>query len=115
MPHRPLIAVANTYLEANLVRVSVTFRDANGVAADPDAVTGRFRRTTDAGVVGALTTFVNGTDAELVKDATGQYHIDISLVGGGRYRYSFTGDPAGGTLEAHGEAHFDVRESDLLP
>ncbi len=110
MTHRPLVTLANSYLEGNVVRVTGTFTDATGAAADPTTVTVRYFIDPS----GAVTTLVYVTDPEVVKDSTGVYHVDIAVSAPGKYRYGFAGTGAVGTLIANQEAYFVVAPSDLL-
>ena len=48
-------------------------RDA-GVLTDPAAVTFKFQRPSET-----ETTYVYPTDPELVRDATGKYHVEVTL------------------------------------
>jgi hypothetical protein len=54
--------------------------------------------------------FTYGTDAELVKDATGEYHADIELTSGGMWRSVF----AWGTGDEAGEANLEVWVADTV-
>lgn len=61
-------------VEGNAPRFTVTFTNDEGVKVDPDEVTFLVEQP-DASV----TAYVYGTDAEVVKDETGVYYIDITL------------------------------------
>jgi hypothetical protein len=63
----------NVYSKGDSIRCSGEFRNTAGELADPATV--RFKFTTPAGVT---TTYVHGVDAQLVKDATGMYHVDLA-------------------------------------
>jgi len=95
--------MSNTYDIGDLVRVSVTFTDADDAPADPTAVTFQFTDPSDE-----TTTYTYGVDDELVKDDTGDYHVDVSLAEAGRYYYRWAGT---GTVKAAEEDWFGVRES----
>ena len=95
--------MANSYDGGDLVRVSLAFTDENGTDADPTTVRGRFRDPD-----GAITTYLYGTDAELVKDATGRYHFDVSPATSGEWRYRGEGT---GAVQAAAEGRFSVRAS----
>ena len=56
------------------IRVGHTYTNAAGVASDPDAV---FVVVREPG--SSATTYQYGVDAEVVRDDTGEYHIDLSL------------------------------------
>jgi hypothetical protein len=78
----------NSYDLGDLVRVSGSFTDENGDVADPSAV---FCAVRDP--AGTVTTYEYGEDAELVKDDTGEYHLDIdaNVAGYWYYRWYATG------------------------
>ncbi len=52
---------------------------------------------------------VYGTDAELVKSATGVYHVDVDADEAGIWRYRF--ESGSGVGQAATEGHFKVRNS----
>ena len=83
------------------VRVSGEFRASN-VLVDPTVV--NFKFTNPAGTT---TTYVYLTDAQLVKDAAGQYHVDINANARGRWavRYYSTG-----TYQGADEQYFDIEQ-----
>lgn len=85
-----------------LVRATGTFK-VDGVVTDPTTVTAIISEPD-----GTETTYVYGTDAELVKDSTGVYHVDISAMTAGRWVYRFEGT---GAAQAAGERVFLVEES----
>ena len=60
------------------VRVSYCYSNAAGEAADPDAV---FVAVKEPGA--NTTTYQYGVDLEVVKDDTGEYHVDLSLLTAG--------------------------------
>ncbi len=78
--------MANAYLIGQTVRLSVAFTDADGAAADPGSLTFTLRAPS-----GASTTYTYGTDAALVKDSTGNYHVDWAVSQEGIHWYSFAG------------------------
>jgi hypothetical protein len=90
----------NGFVIGNLVRVSAAFADAAGVDTDPVVVSCKVRNPS-----GTMTTSVYGTDAALVKDSTGHYHldVDVNLVGEWHYRWWSTGSG-----KAAGESGFLV-------
>lgn len=81
----------------------MTFKDESDTDQDPTTVTGKFKDP-----AGNVTTYVDGTDTELVKDSIGNYHYDITLDEAGKWRYR--GDGVG-VVVAAGEGRFNVRES----
>ncbi len=92
----------NLYTIGQLVRVTGTFTNVAGAAADPTTI--KFKYLTPA----AKTSLVYGTDGALVKDSTGVYHVDLTLDKEGKWRYRFEGT---GALIAAGEGEFQVANS----
>lgn len=94
--------MSNTYAMRNQVRCSVIFTT-GGVAVDPTTVT--------AVVVdpdGLKTSYVYGTDAAVIKDGVGAYHLDVYASSAGTWTYSFQ---ATGTATGAGEKTFVVAPS----
>lgn len=77
------------YDVGDLVRVSVDFKNLAGALADPSAITFKVRKPDQTVVI-----YVYGTDGELVKDAAGQYHVDVLLDQSGVYSPRFIGTGA---------------------
>ena len=99
------MAIPNTYTKHSLVRVSAEFTLAS-TDTDPVTVTCYYKDPT-----GNKTTLVYGTDAALVKDSTGKYHVDITAATSGYWAYRFEGS---GTVTAANEAEFLVLASQLV-
>ena len=76
--------MANTYDVGDLVRCSGAFTDADGNAQDPATVLVDVRAPS-----GTTTTYTYGVDAEVVKDDTGAYHIDVDVNAAGPWWYRF--------------------------
>lgn len=93
----------NVYDVGDLVTVSGEFTDVNDEPADPAGVSMAFRDPS-----GNATTYVFGTDAEVVKDSTGNYHVDLSIDEAGDWFYSWIGSGAGQGAEA---GQFSVKPS----
>lgn len=77
------------YAEGKLVRLTGTFSNSAGTAIDPDVV-----KVVVQDPAGTTTTYVYGTDAEVVKDSVGTYHIDVDTTdsaGIWYYRWYSTG------------------------
>lgn len=91
------------YNLGDLVRVSGAFTTAAGSATDPGTVTTYYRNP-----AGSVTTLVYGADAALVKDSTGNYHVDIDANLPGYWHYAFRGTGSG---QSAGENHFQVAPS----
>lgn len=90
------------YDKGDLVRVTGKFRDPT-TDAPLDPTTVRFKFTKPSG---PITTYVLGTDPQLVKDATGDYHVDVDAdeVGVWNWRWESTG-----TGQAAEEGYFTVQ------
>lgn len=93
----------NVHDVGDLVRVSGAFTNAAGAAADPSALT--FAYTPPSG---ATVTLTYGTDAALVKDSTGNYHVDLDLDAAGKWFWRWA---ATGTAQGAGQGEFDAQPS----
>ena len=62
----------NTYIVGKLVRIHAAFTTAAGAFIDPEIVTLKHKDP-----LGVETTLTYPTDAALVKDSVGNYHVDI--------------------------------------
>lgn len=93
----------NVFDVGDKVRLSAAFQDIDSVAQDPGGVTFTLRAPD-----GTLTSYTYGTDAALVKDSTGNYHVDVVVAAAGRYRYRFAGVTTG---QAAAENVFRVQAS----
>lgn len=78
----------------DLRSLSVAFTDKLSAPFDPDTVT--FKMTEPDGIT---TTFVYLTDAELVKDSVGNYHVDWTFAKSGRHFLRWEGTGALATAE----------------
>ena len=76
-------------VQGNQPLLNVLFTDKNGVPTDPTTV--KFKITDPTGVE---TTYVYLTDAQLVKDSTGAYHVAWPFTMGGEWAYRFEGTGA---------------------
>lgn len=85
----------NVYDVGDLVTVSGAFTDTSDDPADPSTVSLAY---TDPS--GNVTTLVFGVDADVVKDSTGNYHVDVSVdeAGDWHYRWISTGTGQGAQL-----------------
>lgn len=88
-----------------LVRISASFTDEDDAAADPGKVFCEIK--TPAGVT---TSYEYDSDVEVVKDATGEYHLDLdcAAVGFWRWRWYSTG-----LIQAADEGRFRVSASEF--
>jgi secreted protein with Ig-like and vWFA domain len=89
----------NTYEIGDLVRIRGLFTIDNK-ATDPTTVVGKFKDPS-----GTTTTYTYGTDAELVRDGTGNYYFDIDVDEAGVWNYRMAGE---GTAQAAAEGKFFV-------
>lgn len=94
-----------SYNIGDLVRVSV-YITVNGVATDPS--TGPTCEYQDPSLVEVSKTYPG--DAEVVKDATGRYHLDISVDEAGTWYYNWSGT---GTAQGAEEGSFIVATSEF--
>ena len=95
--------MTTTYDYGDQVRVTCTFTNLAGSAADPTGITFKWRTP-----AGTTSSYVYGTDAELVKSATGIYYVDLTLNVEGTWYYRFEGT---GALVAADEGHLLVKDS----
>ena len=81
----------NTYLQGQAPRFEVTF-EVDGILTDPSSTTFRTRDP-----AGNVSSFVFGTDVELVRDSAGAFHLDLPLSIGGQWtvRWEGTGTAQG--------------------
>lgn len=96
--------MAGIYDIGSLVRISATF-SSSGAVTDPTAVV--FKIKTGSG---GTTTYTYGTDAALVKDSTGCYHVDWTTTVSGVHSYRFAGT---GAVITAGESSFTVKDSQV--
>jgi hypothetical protein len=92
----------NSYDVGDLVRLSATF-EVSDVATNPTATTFKIKVPS-----GTVTTYVYGTDAQLVRDSTGHFHVDWSVTESGPHYWRMAGT---GSAQAAEESAFFVRES----
>lgn len=94
--------MANSYYEGQQVRVKVTFTVAR-TPTDPSTVVAKIKDPSTT-----VTTYTYGTDAELVKETTGVYYVDVATTAVGTWTYRFAGT---GTAAAAAEGTFTVTSS----
>lgn len=80
-----------TYNIGDLHQSLIAFTDLDNVAADPTTVTFSWLKPD-----GTTVAYIYGTDAELVKDSVGNYHVNITYDQKGRQTLKWT---ATGTVE----------------
>lgn len=85
----------NVYDVGDLVTVSGAFTDVAGLPADPATVSLAFVDPS-----GNVTTYLYLTDVQVVKDSTGNYHVDVNAdeAGDWHYRWIATGTGQGAQL-----------------
>ncbi len=94
------------YDVGDLVRSSTSFTNSAGAATDPTAITVKWRIEG-----GSITTWVSGTDVELVNDSTGEYHADVPADSAGVYYVYWAGT---GTVTAADEDTWVVKPSRVV-
>ena len=92
----------NSYTLGSMIRLTATFK-VSGTNTDPTAITFKVRVP-----AGTITTYVYGTDAALVKSATGVYYVDYTPSDEGIYAWRMAGT---GTCVAAEEQQFTVKDS----
>lgn len=95
----------NRYDKGDLVRVSALFENSAGTDLDPTTVTFKYKNP-----AGTTTTLVYGTDAALVKDSTGNYHVDVNANASGLWLYRWESSTTG---QAAQEGQFLVEPSNF--
>ena len=78
--------MTNSYDVGAVVRSAVNFQTSSGADVDPTTVTCK-----SMPLGGVVSSFVNGTATEVVKDSTGDYHIDIALTVAGQHKLRWIG------------------------
>jgi len=89
----------------DVVRCSGTFRDSADALVNPTTVTFKLKDPN-----GVVTTYVYGTNAEVLRPSTGLYVVDVEPTMAGTYKFRFSST---GTGKAAGESSFTVDESDF--
>lgn len=90
----------NAYDIGDLVRCTGTFA-ASGSNVNPAAVMFKVKKPS-----GTVVTYTYGTDAALVRDSTGVYHVDVDATEAGEWTYRFWST---GTGQAAAEGQFLVK------
>lgn len=92
----------NSYTLGQMVRLTATFA-VSGANTDPTTVTFKVRAPS-----GTITTYLYGTDSQLVKSATGVYYVDYTTAAEGIHAWRMAGT---GTCVAAEEQRFTVEDS----
>jgi hypothetical protein len=100
--------MANNYDIGDRVKIYTTFQDEDGVAVDPDVV--KFVVKTPADVE---TTYTYDVEADVQKEATGDYWMLVNADESGEYKYRIFGETSGGDNMGADEGRFKVRASTL--
>ena len=83
-------------------RLKATFKDANGTDVDPTTVTVKYEKPD-----GTEVTKVYLTDAEVIKDSTGHYHIDVDADQSGVWHFRWESS----TPQTAAEEIFTVKDT----
>lgn len=94
----------SSYNPKSSVRLTVTFQYDS---ADTDPTTVVFESIAPDGTT---TSYTFGTDAEVVKEATGVYYVDLELPDSGTYYWRFYGT---GAVKASEEGEIQVLSSEF--
>lgn len=78
-------------------RIAINYQDDDGVDVDPDGVTFKLMSPR-----GTITTYVYGTDAELVRLNTGDYHVDVTPTESGRWHWRWISTGTGKATATEG-------------
>lgn len=84
----------NVYQKGDLVRISGVFKDVAGTLIDPGTVTLKVTKPD-----GTTTTYTYGGSPAVVKDSTGNYHVDASADQTGRWLYTWISTGTGQAAE----------------
>lgn len=96
----------SVYQVGDLARVTGVFTNPAETEIDPTGLS--FFYTTPAGVT---TELVHGTDAALVKDSVGNYHVDVDVTEAGEWHYRWEST---GTGQAGQNGQFMVEPSSFV-
>jgi len=92
--------MAGSYQQGDLVRISATFKNSAGTAIDPTSVKAHYKKPD-----GTKVTKTYPTDAEVVKDSTGNYRMDIDANAAGVWKYGWSST---GTGQAAEQSEFHI-------
>lgn len=97
------MARPNSYDVGDRVRIYSNFATPARVDTDPGTIVCKYVDPS-----GNVTTKTYGSDAEVVKDSTGRFHLDIDVDEAGTWTYRWNGT---GAVVAAGEQTFVARET----
>jgi hypothetical protein len=103
--HTTLAPAKTTFDEGQLLRAKLITTDVANLDVDPSVL-----QVTVEDPSYAQTIYVYDTDAELVKDSTAHYHVDVDLTAGGTWIIRWE---ATGTYQGAHERKITVEASDL--
>jgi hypothetical protein len=86
--------MAVKYIEGTTIKTSAVFKDVNDALVDPADVK---ILTKDPDAI--VTTLVYGTDVELVKDSTGNYHAFVTLDKAGKWIFRWESSGQTGSVD----------------
>jgi hypothetical protein len=95
----------NVYDKGDLVQLPASFVNDSNVATDPTGVSVKVMKPD-----GTTVTYTYLTDVEVVKDSTGNYHLDLAISLAGVYKYKWFGTGAVTTAEG---GQFTVKPSPI--
>jgi hypothetical protein len=87
--------MSNSHDIGDLVRISGTFTTMGGGYVDPSTVVVAVQLPS-----GTTTTYTYLTDAALVRDSTGHYHVDVTVTATGTWIYTWTSTGTGQAVES---------------
>ena len=97
----------NSYDVGDLVRLTATFTNSAGVVTDPTAVTCLLKLRYVIGSTATTYTY----PANITKDSTGVFHVDVTPTTEGIWDYRWVGT---GTVQAAVEGAFNVPNSEFF-
>lgn len=97
------MAAPNRVDVGDRIRIRGVFQTLAGVDTDPTTIVCKYRDPS-----GNVTTKTYGSDGEVVKDATGRFHLDIDVDEEGTWTYRWNGT---GAIVAAGEQTFVARNT----
>lgn len=84
----------NQYLRGRVVRVTGTVVNENGTPVNPTTMTFKVKNP-----AGTTTTYVYGTDSQVVRPSTGSFYVDVTASTEGRYQYRWESTTPNGADE----------------
>lgn len=94
-----------SYHQGDVVTISAVWTNAAAEATDPAAVFAKYRDPS-----GNVETLTYGVDAALVRDSTGNYHVDVDADEAGWWGYRFYSTGTGQASSPDGEFYVFANE-----